>query len=525
MVYDDIWSEIADVWPHPTEFAPRRWQAEALPVAIDALRQGERPVVSATMGSGKSIYMGAVCRLALRKLRPGGVIVVTAPTEKLVTQLEGSIRDTCGADVVGQYYGKRKQPTRKIVVACNPSLGNLAAELALRKRRCQLLVVDECHRSETTQVRDVVPDLEPASLMGLTATPYRSCASERLSLFTEIAYRYTWQDARNDGVIVPMREVWDANAERHETLDDQCLALIREHVDGPGIISALDIADAERYAAWLTERDLPSEAIHSRQSDTEQQDKILRLQHGALRALVHVSMLQEGVDFPWLRWLCLRRPVGSRLRLVQEIGRGARAHPGKRFFWAIDPHNLISTHGLQHPGAIGEALQAEADKETRRSEGGEGGQRAREVLPPGPSVSLAMQWSQRLWLSMLEAGLADPEINDGHWRSLPPNDRQLDFLCGPTDGRKRGLGTTWARYLPDEHRHAVLAMSRRQVAEQLDRGVVSDLIAILTTVRNASPKGGWQRRKHWKYPWPESIDAPELDPAALARLDRMGRAR
>ena len=36
---------------------PRRWQEKALPVAIQALKAGNRPVISAIMGAGKSVLI------------------------------------------------------------------------------------------------------------------------------------------------------------------------------------------------------------------------------------------------------------------------------------------------------------------------------------------------------------------------------------------------------------------------------------------------------------------------------------
>ncbi len=516
-IFDDVWAEIAEDWPEKRAFVPRRWQSEALPLIVDAIRRGEQPVISATMGAGKSVAMSALLRLALRKVGSDGVLVVTAPTEKLVKQLSATVAKVCGKKNVGVYYGKKKQPKRRIIVSCNPSLLNLTTELAAQGRRCKLLVVDECHRSEAAQIKDVVPILKPASLVGFTATPFRSATSESLSLYSDIVYRYTWEDGKRDGVLVDMREVWDHDASRHETLDHQCLTLIREcGATGPGIISAIDIADAEKYAEWLSGQGFAAEAIHSKLSTVDQEDRILRLQHGQLRALVHVSMLSEGIDFPWLRWLCLRRPVGSRTRLVQEVGRGGRADEGKEFFWCIDPHNLLGSIGMHHKPSVGDLMDQVAEEEESRSRSEDSdGSRYKGPLPTGVTVDLSTQWSQRFWFSMLEAGLADPGINDGHWRTFPPNDRQLNAV--------EKMGRAFARYLPDEHKKVVLAMSRRHVAEQLTRGTVSDLISILKTVADAAPSGGWQARKGWSYPWPEGFSVPPLDPRAVKGLKKVGK--
>ena len=60
---------------------PRRWQAEALPIIVEQLRQGKRPVVSAIMCSGKSVFIAELCNLALKKLKPNAHIIVCAPRQ------------------------------------------------------------------------------------------------------------------------------------------------------------------------------------------------------------------------------------------------------------------------------------------------------------------------------------------------------------------------------------------------------------------------------------------------------------
>ena len=73
--------DVADAWATVT---PRDWQRAALPMALAALREGKRAVVSATIGSGKSILLAELARL----LPPpdGCVTVNTAPTVRLVDQ-------------------------------------------------------------------------------------------------------------------------------------------------------------------------------------------------------------------------------------------------------------------------------------------------------------------------------------------------------------------------------------------------------------------------------------------------------
>ena len=70
---------------------PRKWQKEALPMAIAALREGRRPIVSAIMGAGKSILIAEIVYQALKKLRPDYKIVIVAPRQALIRQLSKTI--------------------------------------------------------------------------------------------------------------------------------------------------------------------------------------------------------------------------------------------------------------------------------------------------------------------------------------------------------------------------------------------------------------------------------------------------
>jgi superfamily II DNA or RNA helicase len=494
----------ADPWEGLT---PRKWQAEALPIVVDAVKRRQRAVISAVMGSGKSVLIGALARSALARLRPDQVVVVATPTQALVRQLSETIGSICGSKHVGQYYGVRKQADRQILVTCNPSLTNLAGELATQGRSVLLFVQDECHSSEAQTVKEIVPTLAPEEMVGFTATPFRSVASQALSLWDSVVYRYTLGDALRDGVLVPWRTVnWDGQGS--DNCDEVCVRMIAEHGEGPGVASALSIADAEEFATLLNARGITAAPIHSRLGTTERDSLIARLKGGELRCLVHVSMLSEGVDFPWLRWLCLRRPVAARVRFMQEIGRPLRSCPGKTHAVLMDPHDLLGTHGVQHPEALGKAIEAEAEREEREALGER--EPEAKLLPPAKALDLSTQWARTLLLSLQAVGAVPSDaVEAGYWRTRRPSAQQVSSL-----GK---LGRAFARYLPAPHNEAVLTLSREPVARELQRGAVSDLISVLKAIADAAP-GDWQARGGWSFEWPGGLDVPALSPAALQGL-------
>lgn len=210
------------------------------------------------------------------------------------------------------------------------------------------------------------------SRIGVTATPFRSDSKEALSLWDEVVYRYSYADAVRDGVVVPHCVIgWNGEENENDT-DLICFRMLQEADRWPALASAKSIVDAENFAVYLGQRGLPAAAIHSRLSRKAQQERIYGLRTGVFRCLVHVSMLSEGSDFPWLRTLLLRRPVKARVRFVQEVGRVLRVDPdnsGKVDGLILDPFDLMGDHGLKHKDALGQALDGEEAVEVEEGEG------------------------------------------------------------------------------------------------------------------------------------------------------------
>lgn len=496
-------------WP------PRKWQAEALPVVIEAMRRGTPALVAAVMGAGKSILQAEVGRMALPRLG-GRAVVYTVPRLRLVDQLAATLRDRLGAGVVGTYSGRRKQPDRPVIVCCNASLPSLGLDLAAAGRRIAVLIADEAHGTEASTLRDTIPTLAPRCLLGFTATPFRSVPEESISLFREIVYRYTIQDAVRDGVLVEPRVVRFEGAREPDELDQVCLDMIRKHGEGPGIVSAVDIADAEAYAAWLTAQGEPAEAIHSRQRAREQEALLDRLRQGELRALVHVSLLAEGVDLPWLRWICLRRHVSARVRFLQEVGRVLRVDrddPGKVDGVIMDPHLLLGQHGWTSAEAIGEALEQAAEAEAQERSVSRG---TREVVEhEAVALDLLLAYLESARTELQEAQVIEPKrIDHGGWQLAPVSEKQVDAIKG---------AARLTRHIPGEHREAIRALC--YVPWALTRGQASDLLDVLYGgAKWCRPRAEARGVPAYRVQWPAGrLTVQQPDEAAIKSIARLGR--
>ena len=307
----------------------RAWQAPALRAIIEA---EDRGIYSAVMGAGKS-YVIAVLAAGWR-----GPVTVVVPSVQLVNQTWG---DMLATNIkAGRWFGGGRTSAR-VIVACADSLAALPA------RNGELVIVDECHRLH----RALIPRLTNAARsVGFSATPYRD-GGKGLQWWTHQIGAYLAADALEDGALVPPRVVM---ADRDADLDEWCIDRIRE-TEGPGVVSADSIADADEFAATLTEAGIPSASIHSAVHPGRAATILSQLERGELKAVTHVRMLVEGVNLPWLRWICFRREQKSRVEFAQMAGRGLRTHPGKTECVMIDPHQLFLAHQL---GGVAEILEA-----------------------------------------------------------------------------------------------------------------------------------------------------------------------
>lgn len=472
---------------------PRAWQEDALPHIISALRTGKRPIVSAIMGAGKSVLIAELVYQAMKKLLPGYKIVIVAPRQALIRQLSGTIGARCGAENVGVYYTHEKDTTRKVVVTTFVSAPVIASTMNIA-----MLVGDEVHGTEAEHFKNCYEDLAPACAIGFTATPYRSDENESLSLWDEVVYRYTAADALSDGVIVPW-ELIHWNGVGSGDTDEVCLGMIRG-MDGPGVCSALNIEDAETYARFLNENGIKASAIHSRMNRKERDYLLERLKSRDLKCLVHVSLLSEGVDMPWLQWLCLRRPVGSRVRFVQEVGRVLRSHPGKELAYIMDPHDLFGTHTLSNPERLGEVLtkqEREYEEELVKLAEEEDERDTIRKMPAAVAFTEMDSYVSNLLSVMRGASICDPPSKwvEGKWRGGSPSSKQLAAL----------EKVRWsARYLPSEIREPFKLIMDR--AKTYNKGTVNDILTILFGLAKSSKSARSSRRHYYmpriRYPVP-----------------------
>ena len=469
----------------------RAWQRGAL-MQVTGHTAPDAGLITATMGAGKSIAIALLCAGWT------GRVVVTTPTIALTEQLRGTIASVCG-EAIGAYYTHDRRIER-ITVCCLASAEKLAGEWAAGSDT--LLICDEAHRTERASVKVLVEAIGAVRRVGFSATPYQADPNGRLSLWTHEAYRYTVAQAVADGALVPMRLMLPRATElRRDEMGrvdaDDWIAELVPKLTGPGVISARDIADAEGYAAELCAAGVAAEALHSRMSRKASRAAVERLESGETKALVHCHMLSEGVDFPWLRWLVLRHPRGSRVEFAQEIGRVLRSNPGKGYGVVVDPWEKTLEHELQDVAAIGDAIERTTTP----------GQVEDEVLidpltgePLGPLEGMPADerkafrmrsevaiYIARTVVVLRAGGLIVPKVGDGKWRKRPATDKQWAFLLKFEKTARFALGKLGKMNGVDgqdaqQVRAVAYCVQRLLQADKAQSGIVADACNVARVV-------------------------------------------
>jgi len=480
-------------WPSG-DFVPRRWQEESTALVLRHLRlKPDVPcIVRAVMGSGKSAVIASL--LCSLKIEKDEVAVVTVPTQLLVRQLHRELLQWFKPFYrkTGRYFARCKEWNVPVVVCCIDSLANLTRVLRENNRKVCLWIADEVHRTENATVLDVYDDFAPERAVGFTATAFRASKEESLSLWRKLLYDYGPSKALKDGVVVPYR-VSQYEGAGSVMRDQACLEMVKS-AKGPGLVNADGIEDAEKFSQYLCHNGVRSEAVHCNSGLTFLRNSLKRLARGELDAVVHVSLLAEGVNIPWLRWLCMRRCVASRVRFCQEVGRILRSSKDKKEAVIYDPHDLFGLFKLDYRAVLGgEASNGDGDDlpaipDPLAAPSDDKSVRARAVVEG---------YLRQLSLAFDAAELVQRFVG-GRWRDLAATPKQQGFLSTLT-------GSVACPKVPDEHRSSLDVALSMASTGLLTRGIASDLISILL---------GLQRHETW----PEVMVPEPIPPSRVAEL-------
>ncbi len=358
---------------------PRPYQEQAIE-AINSkiLYGGDRGLLLMATGLGKTRVAAGVIEQWIND-RPGNEILVIAPSLALVPQLEASLWPYLPKSVATHVLVGSEKPSFQsgVTVATVQSMLNRGAE---DRERFGLVVVDEAHHAPADGYRQLLSELAPKFVFGMTATPWRGDERKLEDIFGDQTYTVSIVEGMQLGYLaaVDYRMMvdtidWDWVREKLSSSltirelnrrlfiperDDALVSKIRQHLDEMtdprAVVFCRSIDHAESIARRLQAEGFAVHAIHSR-LDRFETTRILRdFRAGDVPIIVTVDMLNEGIDIPDVNLIAFLRVTHSRRIFLQQLGRGLRLSPGKTevrvLDFVSDVRRIAAARGLNLEG-------------------------------------------------------------------------------------------------------------------------------------------------------------------------------
>ena len=305
--------------------ALRDYQQVAVNRAVRSIRRGERPIVVAPTGAGKSV-IGLAIALNIGAART----IVVSHSATINDQWRG--------------FG---------CVAVHPS--RLAA---LETTAHDLVIIDEAHHYAANTYALAVADLD-CRVVGLTATPVRLSDRQTLArLFTRLIQTVSVTDLITAGHLADFDHITPAgrvtgdmdDRTRHTALVDfvrtrqsvgRIVEWLGDRLDGRrAIVFAPSKQAAHDLAAALN-----GVTVFGDLSTPARQARLTAFRAGEVDVLVTVRALLEGTDLPECDTVVLAAPFGSYVSYAQAVGRALRPAPDKRAL-ILDYAVNVAAHGL-----------------------------------------------------------------------------------------------------------------------------------------------------------------------------------
>ncbi len=361
-----------DHGPHvilsPIELRPHPFQERLLELIELARQRGRHRnlLVSAT-GTGKTVVAALDYERLSRRL-PRSRLLFIAHREEILDQSLATFRYALRDPTFGEKWVGGARPTRYEHVFASIQSLNANDLTALPSDHFDVVIVDEFHHAAATSYRRVLDHLQPAELLGLSATPERSDELPILHWFDDrIAAELRLWDAIDQQHLAPfvyygihdgvdLRDVpWrrgrgyeiDALTNTYTSSDAWArlvLHQVAQHADTSSMRTlgfCVSVRHAEFMADHFNRHGIDSVAISGDTQRADREGALRDLAAGRVRVVFSVDLFNEGVDVPDVDTILMLRPTESPTLFLQQLGRGLRKTREKPFCTVLD---FVGTH-------------------------------------------------------------------------------------------------------------------------------------------------------------------------------------
>src|SRR3990167_8547889 len=181
----------------------RPYQQECIDKIVQAASEGHRRIIlSAFMGSGKTVIAGAIAKHAVSTRKR---VLFIAHTREIIWQAETAFR-SFGLNPSVMISGEPYDPTLPCKIA---SVQTMHSWVMRRKKEpaplADLVIADECHRSTAKTWADILALYPEAYILGLSATPVRQTGRGLGHGFDTIVQGPSISYLTDNGYLVPVR--------------------------------------------------------------------------------------------------------------------------------------------------------------------------------------------------------------------------------------------------------------------------------------------------------------------------------
>ena len=320
-----------------------------------------RNLVVAATGTGKTVV--AALDYARQACPAHPTLLFVAHRREILQQSLATFRQVLRDGSFGELLvdGQRPSQWRHVFASVQSLAGIDPADLA--PETFAVVIVDEFHHAASASYERWLRHLSPVLLLGLTATPERTCGEDILHWFDgRIAAELRLWSALEQGLLCPFHYFglhdgtdlsqieWRRNGYASEALsnlytaDDARLRLIlrelADKVTNLAAMRALGFCVSVEHAHWMARKfvaaGLRAAALDASSPREQRAEQIRRLRSGELQILFAVDLFNEGLDIPEIDTVLFLRPTESAIVFLQQLGRGLRLHPSKSCLTVLD---------------------------------------------------------------------------------------------------------------------------------------------------------------------------------------------
>jgi len=382
------------------KYPARDYQSEARQAVLEGFHSGtRRGLLVLPTGAGKNYVACSVMDAYPRKK-----ILFLADRNELITQPWESIYEFLGHTAGVEKAEQRCEDSDWLVVGSIQTLSRRYKDF--RPDRWDVIIADEAHLSMSESWQNVLNYFgQHASVLGMTATPFRTDGVSLMGFYEREFFRKTIDDLQDDGWLVPLEvenmglgiNINDVKIKRgvegrkfdeeevSRTIEPYLEAIAREllaRFPDRCTLAFLPLVEiSKKFNQIAREVGLRSEHIDGKDPDRVQ--KVNRFRNGEYQLMTNSQLLHTGFDAPICSATLNLTPMFSSVRYQQIIGRSTRPWPkgivddpsyscldrcgaialsDKSESLILDPMWQFGEHGLMVPEALSASSVEEAEE-------------------------------------------------------------------------------------------------------------------------------------------------------------------